>query len=168
MATDALDRARGSRTSLERLGASIPGFRGYLERELRREVDQLLRAELAARIDTARQRVMAFAKTLPLARSALLVRLSGEEKRLDQLANTLRHAGSGYAGLFDAVKLREEQLETLYRYDLSLVESVDGLVAIASQLAADAGVAAELEAATEKVGAAIAGRDAAVKSVLTA
>jgi hypothetical protein len=168
MGTDVLDRARAARTALERLGASIPGFQGYLERELRREVDQLLRATLAERIDAARQRVMAHTRTLPLAEGARLGRIASLEKRLDQMANALRHAGSGYAGWFDAVKIGEAELETLYRYDLALLETIDRLLAAAGRVGENEGVLAEVEAACEEVAQAITGRDQAVKGVVPA
>lgn len=44
---DARVAVREARNLLERLDARVPGFAGYLERELRREVDQRLRADLA-------------------------------------------------------------------------------------------------------------------------
>ena len=168
MSGDPLDRARAARTSLERLGARIPGFRGYLERELRREVDQLLRAEVAARVDAARQRLAGYSRTLTLGAGDRLGRISSLDKRLDQVANGIRHAGSGYAGLFDAVKIGEAELDALYRSDLALVEVVDEFGEIAGRLARDDGALAELEAACDKVAQAVKGRDAVVKSVVPA
>ncbi|MCU0293468.1 MAG: hypothetical protein MUF10_16020 [Thermoanaerobaculaceae bacterium] len=162
---DALERARAARTWLERLGARIPGYKGYLERELRREMDQVLRSELAGRIDRARDGVRAFQRQLRLDQSGLLQRLSSADKRLDQVANVLRHAGSGYAGLFDAVKVREEELGTLYRFDLSLVDGVDALVAVAVALDGEAAVE-RLEQQLLDVGRQVESRDSVVKSVL--
>ena len=124
---DALDHARETRSLLERLGARVPGFTGYLERELRREVDQLLRAELAGRLDALAPSVSAYARTLHLGAAGRLDHLASLDKRLDGTANAIRHAGSGYAGLFDAAKVREEELEALYRFDLALVEGVDAV-----------------------------------------
>ncbi|HPC84242.1 MAG TPA: hypothetical protein P5234_12900 [Thermoanaerobaculaceae bacterium] len=165
--TDAAERARSARTWLERLGARVPGFRGYLERETRREVDQALRAELATRIDRAREGVLAFTRRLRLDQADLLQRLSAAEKRLDSLANTLRHAGSGYAGWFDAAKVGEAELEKLYRFDLALVEAVDALVAAAGGLDGEGGVE-ELERRLEEAASQLGARDAVVESVLGA
>jgi hypothetical protein len=52
---DARVAARDARNLLERLGPGVPGLTGCLERELRREVDRLLRADLAGRLDAARE-----------------------------------------------------------------------------------------------------------------
>lgn len=167
MGGDALDRARGERNPLERLVARIPGFSGYLERELRREVDQLLRAEVANVIDRARGCLQAHVRTLDLGAAKRVNRLTRLDKRLDTLANTLRHAGSGYAGLFSAVKVRQEQLDALYRYDLGLIVGADSLAEIAARLDTDDTALAELEQATKAAGVSITGRDAAVKSVIS-
>jgi hypothetical protein len=164
---DALERARAARTWLERLGNRVPGYKGYLERELRREVDQVLRAELAGRLDRARDGVQTFQRRLRLDQSGLLQRLSSADKRLDHVANVLRHAGSGYAGMFDAAKVREEELETLYRFDLSLVEGVDALLAAADSLAGEPEVS-RFEDLIEDVGKQVESRDSVVRSVLGA
>jgi len=143
----------------------VPGFEGYLERELRREVDQVLRAQLAARLDGARGRLGEYLRRLPLSATAEIGRLAALDAGLDAAANRLRHAGSGYAGLFDAVKVREAELERLYRHDLAMVEAVDALGAAVARLPGEGGAAVEaVEAGLAAVRAQIDGRDAVVKS----
>jgi hypothetical protein len=163
---DAVQRGRDARTWVERIGARVPGFAGYLERELRREVDQALRAALAARLDGARGRLGEYLRRLPLSATAEIGRLSALDAGLDAAANRLRHAGSGYAGLFDAVKVREAELERLYRHDLAMVEAVDALGAAVGRLPGDgaeaiAAIEADLVAVRERID----GRDGVVKSV---
>jgi len=123
----AVERGRRVRTLLERLGARVPGVSGYLERELYREADEALRHHLAAGLDGARREVAAAMASLSLAQAAQLDRLNGIHKELDALACRLRAAGSGYAGLFDAFKVREEQLAQLCELDLSLAEEVEAI-----------------------------------------
>jgi len=159
---DATVAAREARNLLERLGARVPGFTGYLERELRREVDQLLRADLAGRLDTTRAGVAAFSRTLHLGAAGRLERLAALEKSLDGAANALRHVGSGYAGMFNAVKVREEQLEALYRFDLDLVERVDAAREASAALGADQETINRLEQAVAAVQGAVAGRERVV------
>lgn len=161
---DAVERAREARGALERLGSHIPGFRGYLERELRREMDHLLRFELAARLDRARDGVARHLGALAPA-SPTVTRLASLDKALDTVANTLRHAGTGYAGAFAALKVHEEQLVTLYRYDESLLHHVETAVAAAGRLAADDAALARLEESVSALRSSVEGRDAAVRSV---
>jgi len=131
----AVERARRARTLLERLGSRVPGISSYLQRELYREVDEALRHHLAAGLDGARREVAAAMASLSLAQAVQLHRLNRVHKELDGLASRLRAAGSGYAGLFDAFKVREEQLEQLWELDLSCAEDVEALLEAARRRA---------------------------------
>jgi len=125
---DGVERARERRNLLERLGAKIPGLRGYLEREMRREVDKMERDWIAQRLDRARQSLQG--KITEWSRRGNLANLdlaSSLEKLLDRFANRVRHADYGYTGYFDAVKIYEPELERLYAFDLELIEKVEGL-----------------------------------------
>ena len=126
--TDGFERARERRNLLERLGSKIPGFGGYLDRELRREVDKMQRDWLAQRIDRAREslqrHVNEWSRTGNLANLDLA---SSVDKRLDRVANRVRHADYGITGFFDAVKIYEPELERLYAFDLALIDEVEAL-----------------------------------------
>ncbi len=131
---DAIERARAARNVLERLGRKVPGLAGYMDRELVREMDQLLRARLADTLDAARASVAAATVGLDLGAAAKLARIAGLDKDLDAIANAIRHAGSGYAGLFGAVKIGQEELEELHRMDVSLVQDVEAIAEVADRL----------------------------------
>ena len=45
--------------------------------------------------------------------------------RLRQFIDRVKTAVYGYAGFFDAVKVKEEELEKVYQYDLTLLEMAD-------------------------------------------
>ncbi len=162
----AVERARRARTLVERLGARVPGFSGYLDRELRREVDEALRNHLAAGLEAARRRVAAAMASLTLAQAAQIERLNRLDKELDALACRLRAAGSGYAGLFDAFKVREEQLERLYELDLSCAESVEALAEFAR--GGREGWESEMERLLERLRLAVEGRPQVVQEILHA
>jgi len=132
---DGMERARDRRNILEQLGAKIPGFRGYLEREMRREVDKLQRDWLAAQVDRARFAMNS--KIRDWTRTGRLDNLDlagSTEKALDRLANRIRHADYGSSGFFDAVKIGEDELDRLYAFDLALSESVEYLALQVAQL----------------------------------
>ncbi len=125
---DGLERAEERRNFLEALAAKIPGFKSYLDRELRREVDKMQRDWLADQLDRGRESLAA--KIRDWSRSGNLANLdvaSSIDKNLDKLANRIRHADYGYTGFFDAVKIREPELDRIYAFDLALINSVDNL-----------------------------------------
>ena len=128
--THGVERAQDRRNLLERIAARIPGIRGYLDRELRREVDKMQRDWLAEQVDRARGRLNG--KIRDWTRGGGLSGLdlaATTEKALDRFANRIRHADYGYTGFFDAVKIREPELDALYAFDLGLMDTVEDLAA---------------------------------------
>lgn len=125
---EGLEDARGRRNLLERIGAKIPGFKGYLEREMRREVDKMQRDWLAAQLDRARGGMQGRIRDWSRSGNLANLDVAGSiDKLLDRLANRVRHADYGYTGFFDAVKIYEDELDRLYAFDLALSDTVEGL-----------------------------------------
>jgi hypothetical protein len=136
---DGLERARERRNILEELGARIPGFKGYLDRELRRDVDKMQRDWLAGQVDRARFAVNGKIRAWSKAGKLDILSTAGSvEKALDRLANRIRHADYGASGFFDVVKIREAELDKIYAFDLALAEAVEYLAVQVEQLPASA------------------------------
>ena len=149
-----LGKARSGQGALERLASAIPGFRGYRERELRRDADRLQREFLAGRLESNKKALDDVADRV--SRSGSLDAINDIEtarKRLDRVAARLRYAQRGYSGFFDAVKVDESALARVYDLDLSLVEAVEAVRAAAE--AARAGAPAEVRAALAAVTGAV-------------
>lgn len=133
---DAVSDARGT---LETLAGKIPGYHGYKEKEMRREADKLLRMHLSQRFQEQRTKLSNVQNQLAsegkLAHMALLERTM---LQLQLLIDRLKVAEYGYAGLFDAVRVKEEQLDALYTYDNALTSSVEELAGKMDRLAISA------------------------------
>lgn len=129
------DAARGERNLLERLAARIPGFSGFADRELRREVDKLQREEIAAAVRRVKERLRETAREhTDAGRLGPLDRFGRLDARLDGLAESIRFADYGQSGLFAPDKIGEAELERLYRHDLSLLDDVDDLARLAGEV----------------------------------
>jgi hypothetical protein len=55
-------------------------------------------------------------------------------RRLQTLADTVHTAAYGYAGLFDAVRVKEEELDALYEFDNQLLDESDAISACIDSL----------------------------------
>ena len=132
---DMYDKIEGEQTILGKIASKIPGFSGYLEREMRREVDKLQRDWLADQVDRARfainGKIREWSRT---GRLENLDRASSIEKSLDRLANRIRHADYGSSGFFDAVKIGQAELDRIYGFDLALSETMEYLALQVEQL----------------------------------
>ncbi len=113
----------------------IPGFRGYLEKEYRRESDELQREWLADRLQRSKRAIDDLAR--PLAESGqidVLPQVDRLRGRLDRLIARIRGAMQGYSGFFDLVRIREDLLDRVYEHDVGLMQQVDALGRAIEQL----------------------------------
>ena len=122
-----METPQGFADRVERWLSKIPGIRTYREREHRRETDKKLREHLAAQLQEVRTQMKN--RTLVLSQKdathSLLSELDRFSSRTQQMADTIRYASYGYAGIFDLEKIREEELGRLYDFDLALMEDLD-------------------------------------------
>jgi hypothetical protein len=113
----------------------FPGMPSYQEREGLRAQDKIIRSQLAARIEEqveqTQQVIAELTNRAMLKPLAVLDRLS---RKLSRLADTIRFASYGYAGLFAAAPVDEQKLAALYDYDLSLHQEIEELAVAMSTL----------------------------------
>jgi hypothetical protein len=55
--------------------------------------------------------------------------------RLDRITQRIDRAVAGYAGMFDAVKVKEDKLDTVIQHDVSLIEKADEIKTGSEQVA---------------------------------
>ena len=126
--SDLRERIEKDEGSLQKLMASMPGFSGYRERQLRRKADQMVRTHLVWLLDDVRRvlkrTISKWADLGKLAQLDALDRLLG---KLTKVRDNLRFADYGYTGWFDAAKIKEDELDALYDYDLALRDQIIGV-----------------------------------------
>lgn len=106
----------------------IPGFRGYLEKEYRRESDQLQRDWLASRLERSKRAIDNLMGLLAEGGHVdQLAKLDQVRARIDHVLARIRGAMKGYSGFFDLVRVDEALLDRVYEYDVSLAEQVENL-----------------------------------------
>lgn len=113
----------GSMDIFKKISSKIPGFKGYTERQNRRDSDKLIRDTIYRRFRELEGRItdlqVEFVNqheikyTDDLEKAAL---------RLRTFADRVRTAPRGYSSLFEAVKINEKELEKLYEYDATLLD----------------------------------------------
>jgi hypothetical protein len=135
---------------LEQLAVKIPGYKGYKEKEMRREADKLLREHLARQFEEQRRRIPDLQKQLISSGQgrfaySFLDDLESGGMKLQFLIDRLKTTSYGYAGFFDAIKVKEAQLDALYEFDNALMDEVPNVAAginkVSEALAAKEGVA---------------------------
>jgi hypothetical protein len=142
---DLLDTVEAGLGGFEKLARKIPGYGGYKEKELRREADKLLRMQVAGKLDEQRKRLSELQNQLiSQAQIEFLDDLERAAMKLQLLIDRVKSASYGYAGLFDAVKVKEEQLDALYDFDNQMLDFVGEIASnldqVSSAIAAREGI----------------------------
>lgn len=127
-ASDLFEKIQDESTGLGNLLSKIPGLKGYMERGRRREADQLLRETLAARLEELRLRLSQVHQEL--SRDIIKAMEHAEplgrvDTKLAGLIGKIKAAPQGYAGFFDAVKVKEDDLARIYEFDEQMVGDAD-------------------------------------------
>ncbi len=124
--SDILQRVMSEQDPIKKILAKIPGFKGYIERGDRRMSDKLLREKVANEFDTLYQRISSLQRDMISQGNLEYVDdLEAAALKLRQFIDRVRTASYGYAGLFDAIKIKQEELGQVYQYDYALLELAD-------------------------------------------
>lgn len=101
----------------------IPGFKGYMERQNRRDADKLLRDTVANRFEEQWQRVSALQRDfISQGEITVIDDLEAAAIKLRTFIDRVRRAPRGYSGLFDAAKINEAELAQIYEFDSKLLD----------------------------------------------
>jgi hypothetical protein len=121
-----LDFIKSKESFLEKIKRIIPGYDGYANRDNSRELDTLLRNQLAMKLEhnriKIRNTISNFSKNNRL---FLATDIDKIEKKNDTAIAKFRSASRGYSGAFDVVKIMDDKLEKIYEYDASLLSGVE-------------------------------------------
>ncbi len=124
-----------NRNWIESVLRHIPGFRGYLEKEYRRESDDLQRDWLADRLQRSKRAIDDLGRMLAdAAQIDALPQVDRLRGRIDKLIGRIRGAMQGYSGFFDLVRVREDLLDRVYEHDAGLMRHVETLADDIEQL----------------------------------
>jgi hypothetical protein len=118
----------GDMDPLKKILSKIPGFSGYMERQSRRDSDKLVREMIFDRFRQAEARVSGLQREfISHGEIAYVDDLEATAIKLRTFADRVRTASRGYSGLFDAVKINEDELARLYEYDAAMLDQADAV-----------------------------------------
>lgn len=136
----------------KKLASYIPGFGGYVERQNRRDADKVLRDTVARRFDEQWKRASQL--QVDMVSSGMIEYVDDMEKAALQLRtfiDKISTAPRGYSGLFDAVKINEQELEAIYQYDAAFFDLGEQVGRALDNVEASLGDEAALPAAIRNV-----------------
>jgi hypothetical protein len=126
MKDQVFQKVTGSMDIFKQLGSKIPGFKGYVERQNRRDSDKLIRDTIYRRFRELEGRVSDLqVEFINQGKIEYTDDLEKAALRLRTFADRVRTAPRGYSSLFEAIKINEPELLKLYEYDAALLDKTD-------------------------------------------
>ena len=139
--TDLAGQIKEQRGGFAKVLSKIPGFKGYMEKETRRDADKIVRDVVAAKFTDQLDRLTELQNDL-LANGGFeyVDDVEHSAVKLRTFIDRVKTAPRGYAGIFDAVQVKENQLDQLYNFDYQLLSEADNLAAAIDQCRVALGV----------------------------
>lgn len=114
------EQLRGETSLVERIGLYIPIYRGYKEKNLRRDEDRAIRQEIARTLEGAKNDIATIHRAsvddLDLMRDIERI-----DAKIDQYYISVKKAVNGYSGWHASVKILEAELDDLVSWDAKLI-----------------------------------------------
>ncbi|MBQ8373044.1 MAG: hypothetical protein IJX35_01865 [Candidatus Methanomethylophilaceae archaeon] len=117
------DKMKSDMSLTERIALYIPGYRGYREKNLRREQDRAVRNELSRAIQGTKADLATIQRDL-ISQPNLMLDVERIRTKVDRYDVDVRKAVNGYSAFHDAVKILEDDLDRLVKWDAQLVDDI--------------------------------------------
>jgi hypothetical protein len=119
----------------DKLGSLVPGYKGYAERNNRRQTEKLLRDNISLVIYSC-EKVMSdrIAEAIKIKDHNQISDLEECRKKLNTLGDKIQFAPYGESAFFSNDQLKENELLAIYQKDLVLLEMANDLKKVISDL----------------------------------
>ncbi|MFO7633698.1 MAG: hypothetical protein R6W76_14235 [Caldilinea sp.] len=152
MTDDFMEFAKSQMGAVEKLIKGLPGISGYIDKDLRRDADKRVREAIAASLNQSKAALMSVQSALLKGGGlALMGDVNEAVVALQTLTDRIKTASYGYAGLFDPVRIKEDQLDALVRFDKALAKEVGAVNEKIAALAQAVNDRADINAALDQL-----------------
>lgn len=117
------DKMKSDMSLTERIALYIPGYRGYREKNLRREQDRAVRNELSRAIQGTKADLATIQREL-VSQPNLMLDVERIRTKVDRYDVDVRKAVNGYSAFHNAVKILEDDLDRLVKWDAELIDDI--------------------------------------------
>jgi hypothetical protein len=110
---------------LDKIGSLIPGYKGYANREGKRNDDKKLRGFIALELELSENEIIQHQQSL-IRDTQIQTSKEWEiiRKSLNTITTKIKNASYGESSLFNDMQIKEDELDEIYTIDLELYERV--------------------------------------------
>lgn len=151
-----LEQIKSKENFFEKIKRWIPGYDGYVNRDNSRELDTLLRNQLASKLEENKVHIKN--STSALSNNGKLFEagnIDKIDKKNEEAIAKLKSAARGYSGAFDVVKIKEEKLNMLYQFDSGLITDIENVNSKFDELERKAGAGEDIKQTVSDISTAL-------------
>lgn len=113
----------------DKIGNLIPGYKGYVIRDEKRNTDKKFRDELVSRLNQSEEYLIRYQKELVSSNDVTNLTLWEQaRKALNTISTKIKYTTYGESSYFSEKQLKENELDAIYNIDLELTEKVSLIV----------------------------------------
>ena len=113
----------------DKIGNLIPGYKGYVIRDEKRNTDKKFRDELVSRLNQSEEFIIRYQKDLIKSDDVTNLTLwEQSRKALNTISTKIKYSTYGESSFFSEKQLKEDELDAIYNIDLELAEKVSLIV----------------------------------------
>jgi hypothetical protein len=108
----------------DKIGTLIPGYKGYQEREGRRECDRQLREQIADKLTLVEKDINSLMANIEFQD---LFEIEKIRKKINNLNGLIKYSPYGASAFFSDSVIKETELENIYQHDLNVLDATNVL-----------------------------------------
>ena len=113
---------------LDKIGNLIPGYKGYAERDGRRNCDKQLRSILSLKLfECEKILINRINEAITNLNKPLMRKIEICRKSINTTQSKVNYASYGESGFFSDQQIKEDVLMKIYHFDLDMAKIVDGI-----------------------------------------
>ena len=114
-----------SKNIFDKVGALIPGYRGYAERDSRRNCDKLLRNNISIELDKCSTLVNKRIKNEIKNKNLEIIQdLEECRQQINTLSDRIKYSPYGESSFFADTLIKENELEHIYKFDYEMLNMI--------------------------------------------
>lgn len=120
------EKIKKDRSFYEHIAMALPGYRGYRQKELRRDTDQLVRNKSYTTMSQGLKELKWCYRELINADKGLEgANINRLLSKVDKANEKIRHSKRGYSGVWQSIKTYTKELDELLDFDFSLINTCE-------------------------------------------
>ncbi|MBR4503619.1 MAG: hypothetical protein IKP20_01355 [Candidatus Methanomethylophilaceae archaeon] len=124
--TTVTDKMKGDQSLFEKIKLYIPGYKGYKEKNLRRDADRAVRQELSRAIHGTKADLAEIQKGVTNDFD-MLMDVERIRTKVDKYDIDIKKAVNGYSAWHDSVKILEADLDRVMEWDAKILEDIQAM-----------------------------------------